>query len=73
MTSNPRLNTVGYNPGCTLCILDAQPRFGVGEQFYIVDDISKVQMRLSPIFLNGVHMQFSRFTLPSVTLGLSIL
>lgn len=51
-TSNPPLDTVGYERGHTLCIRNAEPLFGRNDQFYYrVDDISTVEVRLSTCFL----------------------
>ena len=55
-TSNPPLDTVGYNRGHTMCILNAEPLFGANEQFYYrVDDISTVEVRSPFSFLSDSY------------------
>ena len=47
-TSNPFFDTVDYERGQTMCILNAEPLFRADGQFYYrVDDISTVEVRSS--------------------------
>ena len=51
-TSDPSLDTADYEPGYTICILNAEPLFNSNNQcFYKVDDISTVEVRFSNSFL----------------------
>ena len=51
-TSNPHLDTADYEPGNTLCILNAEPLFGPNQIFYKVDDLNTVEVRFSDCFLS---------------------
>jgi hypothetical protein len=53
-TSNPSLDTADFQPGYTMCILNAEPLFANRQIVYKVDDISTVEVRFSNHFLSDL-------------------